>query len=136
MPVVETTAPYHKRNLGWPLARRGGGFRQLTLVDRYEAALYHLALTPRRSLYHDPRYGSVLYRLRTQNVTEALLQAVLEDLKRGAALYIPDIVITSIEAEMDMDEHKVKVSLFWVVRNANQSMGGDLSKEHTLPLSL
>lgn len=131
-----STAPYHKRNLGWPLSWEGSGFGQRTLIERYESALKHLALTPRGSYYADSGYGTLLYRMRTQNMTPGLVGALLEDLRAGAAKYVPDIVIQDLEAEIEADEHLLRVFVKWSVRGTDREMHGSLARQRTTYLNV
>jgi hypothetical protein len=130
------TAAYHKRNLAWPLSRTGAGFKQVSLVERYETALRHLVRTHKGAFYADPEYGTVCYRIRTQNMTDALVQACLEDIRRGAARYIPDIIVHDLVTEVDEDAHKFTLSVFWTIRGATQQVHGELAKTQTTYISL
>jgi phage baseplate assembly protein W len=98
--------------------------------------LKHLALTPRGSYYADAGYGTLLYRMRTQNMTAGMTGALLEDLRAGAAKYIPDIVIQDLEAEMEMDEHLLRVFVKWSVRGADREMHGNLATQRTTYLNV
>jgi len=130
------TGAYHKRNLVFPLQRSGRGFRQAVLIERFEAALLHLAATKKGAYYGDPNYGTIVYRLRTQDMTEALRQAALESLRYGAGVYIPDIQVHDLKSEIDDDLHKNTLSIFWTIRGATNQMHGELADVQVSRLSL
>lgn len=136
MAKISSSTPYHKRNLGWSLSWEGGSFGQRTLVERFESALIHLAKTPKGSYYADPDYGTNVYRLRTQNMNEGLIAAILQDVKLGVSKYVPDIVINDLLAEIDMDAHSLKVWVKWSVKGADSEMHGDLATERVAFVSL
>lgn len=130
-----SSAPYYKANLAWPVARSGWGFTRVTLVERYETAIIHLMSTKRGSYYADPEYGSIVYRLRTQNITDGLRELVLEDVRRGTATYIPDILVYDLRVEtIDSDECSYRVSAFWNIRGATptQKSGGEPASRYNV----
>jgi len=133
---MASSAAYHKRNLGWPLSRHGSGFRQMTLVARFDAALRHLALTPRGSYYSDSEYGTSLYKLRTQSMSEDLLQAATAEVQRAVATYVPDIVVTDVQGVRDDDANKLSVNIFWTIRAASQQLHGELAKQNVSSVRL
>jgi hypothetical protein len=134
MPTEVSRSAYAKRNLAWPLSWRGGGFHQVTLAQRYEAALLHLLRTPQGALYYEPDYGSLVYQLRTQNMQrgpDGKTAKVLAFLRMSAAKYIPDIQIIDLISELHEDDQRLKISCVWVIREATVQMHGDIAVQQT-----
>jgi phage baseplate assembly protein W len=129
-----SASPYYKTNLSWPLSRAGWGFTRVTLVERVETALVHLAETKRGAYYADPEYGTIVYRLRTQNNTDSLRLAVVEDLRRAAATYVPDAIIHDMTVEtIDSDESSLRVSVYWTLRGmTTQRAGGEPASKYNI----
>lgn len=129
-----SASPYYKTNLAWPLKRTGWGFQRVTLVERVETALVHLAETKRGSYYADPEYGTIIYRLRTQAISTDLREVILEDLRRAAASYVPDALVHNLKVEtIDADECSIRVSIYWTFRGmSTQRAGGEAATQYNI----
>jgi phage baseplate assembly protein W len=116
-----------------------GRLMQVTLVERYDAAVRHLLSTPYGSLWYAPDYGSMVYTLRTQGITRgdfSRLAEVLARLRQAAQKYIPDILIVDLLAEMDENDQKLLIKGVWVIREATPLMHGELASQQTTTVLL
>lgn len=129
MPSVSSSLAYHKRNLYWPMSRRRGGMRQASLLDRLEVALFRLMNVKRGSYYSDPEYGSTIYRLRTQGLSEGMREVVYADLQQSVAKYIPDIVLYQFTVVKSDEDQSLTVSVTWGIRGATEQQHGELAKK-------
>jgi len=139
MALSVSRGAYAKRNLAWPVSWVGGGLRQVTLAERYDAAMRHLLSTPLNSLWYAPDYGSAVYLLRTQGITKGQtgrLAKTLALLRGAASKYIPDIQLVDLTAEMHEDEQKLRVTCVWVIREASTLMHGELANQQSTTVLL
>lgn len=125
--AVQSRAAYYKQNLSWPISWPGPGLRLVSLAARYEAAIRQLMMTPLGSLYADPGYGTVIYRLRGQSLNLGKIGVLLAQLRDACAKYIPDIQIIDLTAEVDQDQERLKVMSIWIIRSATAQMHGSLA---------
>ena len=118
MGATTTTAPWHKANCIWPVQRGPAGWVRKTLATRLEAAIRHLMLTPRGSLTVDPHYGTSIYKLRTQPVSDEKAQLIKAEMADALARYAPDVVLHSLDVEVVPGEQRLKVTAVWTLRQA------------------
>lgn len=110
------TSATQKLNCLWPLRRGGKGWMRAGMGTRLEAALISLLLTPLGSYPWNPKYGSSLYRLRTQSDPYEVLDAqIMLELQMGVAQWIPDMSLLDVQARMIPSEQKLEVNVLWGV---------------------
>lgn len=129
--ATQARAAYYKQNLAWPLSWPGPGLKTVSLAERYETAIRQLLMTPVGSLYADPSYGTTIYKIRGQPLNPGKIGIVLAQLRDVTAKYIPDIQIIDLQAEVDQDDMKLKVTCTWIIRNASAQMHGKLAGQKT-----
>jgi phage baseplate assembly protein W len=132
------SSAYSKRNCLWPVGNSGSGWERGQLLERFEAAVRHLAMTPRRTLVCDPNYGSDLYLLRTQSeASDALLRAYQSQLGEGFAVYIPELQLFDVTMEPEgSDEETKNVIIAWGIVGAEEGRHGELAgvKKTSVPI--
>lgn len=120
-------SPYHKQNMGWPVSWESAGFRRVTLAERFEAAIRHLLMTPLGSLFYAPDYGTNIHLLRTQAMDPEAIGVYQANLVQAASMYIPDIQIVDLTAQIQDDDQKLRIAAVWLIRGATASMHGELA---------
>ena len=120
-------SPYTKQNCTWPVRTGSKGWQREKLAKRFEAAVKHLVRTPKGSLYMDPEYGTELYKLRTQTVSDDEVGVQRPFLAQQFARYLPDLILTDLQISMDHEHEKLTISVYWIIRGAERAMHGDLA---------
>jgi len=124
---VQSRGAYHKQNISWPLVWTGSSFARAMLATRYEAAIRHLLMTPRGSLWYAPDYGSMVSELRTQGMNRDKISMTLAALRQACTRYIPDVQIVDLTVEIQDDEQKLRIVAIWLIRDATPGLHGELA---------
>lgn len=86
------------------------------LGARYQAAIWNLLRTPLGTYPWNPKYGTSIYRLRTQSSPYDEIEGlVLVELQMGFAQWIPDVTLIGVQARMNPTNQKLEVQVVWGV---------------------
>jgi len=124
----QSTLAYHKRNCLWPLRAVGSGWITATLLARFDAAVYHFVRAQKGSIYYDPEYGTDLYKLRTQTITDEEVQIQRASMVGGFSRWLPDLLLVSLELSKDSENEELEVAITWKIRAAIDTLHGNLAK--------
>ena len=108
-----------KRNVLWPLRRRGKGFVTGAMGQRYETAMRVLLLTPRGSMIWEPRFGTRIYELRTQVAGDIEVSRIRTELESAIRTWLPDIALLDLTAGRDPDSEELELKVTWGIPNAD-----------------
>lgn len=116
----QTRAAYYKSNMVLPLERGSIGFKQVTLLERFDAAVQHLLETAEGSYLVDPDYGCAFDRHRTQMANETSISFLKDETKRKFAKYIPDIVLVDLNIDLtEYENEQITATAIWSLRSAS-----------------
>jgi phage baseplate assembly protein W len=116
----QTRAAYYKANLVLPIVTSSLGFKQVTLLARFEAAVRHLLQTPDGSYLFDPDYGCPFEKFRTQMGNESTISLLKEEIKRKFAKYIPDIALADLLVDLsEYEDEQISFTAIWTLKSAD-----------------
>jgi phage baseplate assembly protein W len=121
--MAKIIPPNRKRNVLWPVKRRGKGLVTGILAERYASALNNLLITPLGSLVTAPTYGSRMNILRTQSLSEGQISVEQRLLRNSIAEWIPDIVITEFKFTGHPETEVLEIDIAWGIPDATSASG-------------
>lgn len=111
-----------KLNCLWPLIRGGKGWMRGGIPERYAAAIRNFVRTPIGSYPWNPKYGTSIYRIRTQGGPYDEAQGLVEaELRIGFSLWIPEVVLIEAPVGVVPAKQKLIVNVVWAIPSASGS---------------
>jgi len=121
--MAKVIPPNRKRNVLWPVSRRGKGLVTGVLAKRYESAIRSLLKTPYGSIIWAPTFGSRMSLIRTQSLTEEIIDNEKGLLHSSITIWIPDIQVLQIDFNRNPGDENLDVDVAWGIPDASSFSG-------------